>query len=824
MNYLIFKKIALCVGVIVTLNCLGGHCCAEDDHKPAASISFNRDIRPILSDKCFQCHGPDEESREADLRFDIKESALQVINPGDLEDSELIQRILADDPDIQMPPDDAKKSLSQSEIELLKKWITQGADWSEFWAYVPPQKTPVPALESDLELTNWIDKLVVSRLQANGLTLSPPADKTTRLRRVYFDLIGLPPTPQQVDDFLADPAPDAFEKVVDKLLASEHFGERMAIYWLDLVRYADTVGYHGDQDHNISPYRDWVINAFNSNMPFDQFTREQLAGDLLEGSTESQKIATGYNRLLQTTHEGGLQPKEYSAIYAADRVRNVSLVWMGATVGCAQCHDHKYDPYTARDFYSLAAFFADIDDEQHFKSGTNALPTKRPPEILILSDEDRKELERVKKRVNETAGQISQQKKQIEQLSKDEAQDNELNELNELKKELVDLETKLKQLQSSRQKIESRGTWTMVTAVLPQPRTTRLLPRGNWLDESGPIVFPAIPQFLGGLDTGSTPANRLDLANWLTDGSLPSGQLTARVFANRFWYLYTGVGISRSLDDFGGQGEPPAFPELLDNLAIDFVENDWNIKHLVRQIVTSQTYQQSSIETAEIRKQDPYNQLFSHQSRYRLPAELIRDNALAISGLLNIDEVGGKSIKPYQPAGYYQHLNFPPRKYSPDTDERQWRRGVYMHWQRQFLHPSLKAFDAPSREECTAQRPKSNTPSAALALLNDPIFVEAARKFAERIVTESPDDNFETQLITAFKIAVSRNPQTEEIQILKRLFEDSRQEFAQDQATASGLLAVGQASTNEQLDQTQLAAWTTVARAILNMNETITRN
>jgi hypothetical protein len=364
----------------------------------------------------------------------------------------------------------------------------------------------------------------------------------------------------------------------------------------------------------------------------------------------------------------------------------------------------------------------------------------------------------------------------------------------------------------------------MVTAALPQPRTTRLLPRGNWLDESGPILQPAIPRFLGRLETGDTRANRLDLANWLTDRSLPSGQLTARVFANRFWYLYMGVGISRSLDDFGGQGEPPAHPELLDNLAIDFIENDWDIKYLVRQIVTSQTYQQSSMETDEIRKKDPYNQLFSHQSRYRLPAELIRDNALAISGLLKLDQVGGKSIKPYQPGGYYQHLNFPPRKYFHSTDDRQWRRGVYVHWQRQFLHPSLKAFDAPSREECTAQRPKSNTPSAALALLNDPIYVEAARKFAERIVADSSDNSFEAQLTTAFKIAVSRKPEMRETQILKRLFENSRQEFQQNQAAATGLLSVGQSTRNDQLDKTQLAAWTTIARAILNMNETITRN
>jgi hypothetical protein len=681
-------------------------------------------------------------------------------------------------------------------------------------------------LKSNRKLKNWIDSFVVSRLEANSLTLSPPADKTTLLRRVYFDLIGLPPTPEQVTEFLADESPDAYERVVDRLLASKHFGERLAIYWLDLVRYADTVGYHGDQDQNISPYRDWVIQAFNDNMPFDQFTREQLAGDLLPDSTQAQKIATGYNRLLQTTHEGGLQPKEYSAIYAADRVRNVSLVWMGATVGCAQCHDHKYDPYTSRDFYSLAAFFADIDDEQHFKTGTNSLPTKRAPEILIISDEDRRELEQVTASVEQASAQIQRLKKELEQAAKEPAanvQDQKESRPNR-EAELANLEANLKKWSANRKQIESRGAWTMVTESLAEPRTIRVLPRGNWMDESGPIVAPAIPRFLGSLDNRSERPTRLDLANWLTDGSTTSGQLTARVLANRFWYLYMGVGISRSLDDFGGQGEAPAFPELLDNLAIEFVENGWNIKQLVRLIVTSKTYQQASLESEEPRRIDPYNQLFSHQSRYRLPAELIRDNALAISGLLNLDEVGGKSIKPYQPAGYYQHLNFPPRTYVHDADRRQWRRGVYVHWQRQFLHPSLKAFDAPSREECTAQRPRSNTPSAALTLLNDPIFVEAARVFAERIVNQSGGEDFESQLEFAFLVALSRKPEPKEIEILRRLFDASHQEFKQEKQQAEGLLSVGQVPRDDELDPSRLAAWTTVARAILNMNETITRN
>lgn len=811
-------------------------CGTANAQESSSKVSFTRDVRPILSDKCFLCHGPDEETREADLRFDIKADAFAVIDAGNAHASELFDRITSDDTDVLMPPPEINKPLTESEVAILKQWIEEGADWDEFWAYVPPKKPPIPT--KDVAFGNWIDQLVGSRLEQNGLTWAPPADKVTLIRRLYFDLIGLPPTPKQVDAFVADNSEDAIEQVVDRLLASEHFGERLAIYWLDLVRFADTVGYHGDQDHNVSPYRDWVINAFNSNMPLDQFTREQLAGDLLPSPTESQLIASGYNRLLQTTHEGGLQPKEYSAIYSADRVRNVSLVWMGATVGCAQCHDHKYDPYTAKDFYSLAAFFADIDDEKHFKVGTNSLPTKRPPELLIISDSDRAELEAAVITADEKTKEFEAAKKSLAKLqkltgAKDAKSNTQSSETMKQAKDLaaaknkVDaLKKQLAKLNRIKKAIESRGAWSMITQPLDQPREVRLLPRGNWLDESGPVVPPAVPAFLGQIESEGERATRLDLANWLTDESQVSGQLTARVFANRFWYLFMGVGVSRSLDDFGGQGEAPAFPELLDGLALEFVDSKWDVKSLIKRIVTSRTYQLSSIETKDIADRDPYNQFFSHQSRYRLPAELVRDIILSVSGLLNVDSIGGKSIKPAQPAGYYQHLNFPPRRYKQDNDSRQWRRGVYMHWQRQFLHPSLKAFDAPSREECTAQRPKSNTPSAALALLNDPIFVEAAVRFASRIIRETDSETFDERLNTAFRLAVSRKPDSKEKEILLQLYQASHEEFKTNPKAADELLALGKtdATTKPNADASVLAAWVTVGRAILNMNETITRN
>ena len=793
-------------------------------------ISFNRDIRPILSDKCFHCHGPDEHSREADLRFDIKENAMHVIELGDPESSDMISRILEEDADSRMPPEEINKPLKVEEIELLQKWIKQGAPWSDFWAYVAPEKHEIPSSKHYGEKANWIDRVVGSRLESMNLKPSQPADRITLVRRVYFDLIGLPPTPAQVQSFIDSQSATAFEDLVDELLASPHFGERMAIYWLDLVRYADTVGYHGDQDQNISPYRDWVINAFNENMPFDQFTREQLAGDLLTNPTTAQQVASGYNRLLQTTHEGGLQPKEYSAIYAADRVRNVSVVWMGATVGCAQCHDHKYDPYTARDFYSLAAFFADIDDENHFTSGTNSLPTRRDPELLLIPDGDRAVLDEANDAVKKAQKLVSVKKKEV---ASNEKNTDEKIQLKELKQEIKKLEQNLSNLQESASEIEKRGRWTMITRTLKSPRTVRVLTRGDWMDESGEIVSPAVPQFLGPVRSEDSPnigsddakpATRLDLANWLVDDRRDSGKLTARVLANRIWHLFMGVGVSKSLDDFGGQGAAPVDLNLLDNLALELIENNWDMKALIRQIVTSRTYQQSSLESDLLRETDPFNQAFARQSRFRLPAEVIRDNALAIGGLLVTDEIGGKSARPYQPAGYYQHLNFPKRKYIHDKERSQWRRGVYVHWQRQFLHPTLKALDAPSREECTAERPKSNTPSAALALLNDPSFVEAARAFAARVLKESKSEGFSDRLNIAFQLALSRRPEPGETQLLRNLFDSNLVHFEAAPEDAKSLTAIGQHPVERDVKRAELAAWTMVARAILNTSESMSRN
>ncbi len=775
-----------------------------------SAIDFNRDVRPILSDKCFHCHGPDAAHREADLRLDVEESAkadlgdYHAIVPGKPAESALIERITTEDVDERMPPEDSGKDLTNEEIAILRQWVEQGAVWSEPWSYVPPRRNELPTVELADWPLNWIDRFVLSKLESKEVAPATEADPVTLIRRLSFDLIGLPPTPEEVDAFVEDHSADAYERFVDRLLASPRYGERMAIYWLDLVRYADTVGYHGDQDHNISPYRDYVIDAFNDNMPLDRFTREQLAGDLLPDSTTDQKIASGYNRMLQTSHEGGVQEKEYLAIYAADRVRNISNVWMGATMGCCQCHDHKFDPITTKDFYSMAAFFADLDEAQHLRKikGLDGLPTVRPPEMKMLTKHERQ-------RIAELEQSIQQLGTQLAELSSGDVEKTEA-----VKKQIASAEKHL-------ETIKNNARMTMISVSI-EPRTMRVLPRGNWMDDSGPIVEPAVPEFLGKIKTGNQRATRLDLANWLTDSEQGVGGLTARVFANRFWYLFFGTGIARVLDDFGGQGEPPFNPELLDNLAVEFVENGWDVKHMVKLLVMSRAYRQSSLEPEDLRRTDPYNRLVAHQARFRLPAEMIRDNALAISGLLVLD-YGGPSVRPYQPIGYYRHLNFPMRKYEQHTDSRQWRRGVYMHWQRQFLHPMLKAFDAPTREECTAQRPRSNTPLAALALLNDPTFIEAARVFAEKIIREGGPTT-ESRLEFAFRQAISRKPDAFETETMSGLLKSNLQKYEDNPEAARKLIRTGLSPVAEDIDPAQWSAWTSVARALLNMSETITRN
>ncbi|MEZ6137477.1 MAG: PSD1 and planctomycete cytochrome C domain-containing protein [Pirellulaceae bacterium] len=1013
------------------------------------AIDFNRDIKPILSDKCYACHGPDAGQRQgggADgLRFDTEQGAFAELDgkyaivAGDLEASELVRRITSQNDDEVMPPKDHNKSLSTVEINRLTQWIEQGAVWSQHWAYIPPQPAQVDIIPSPDHSRNWIDQFVLSELARRSLQPSPRADKRTLARRAFFDIIGLPPSPSEMEAFLDDDSPDAYEHLIDRLLASQHFGERLAVYWLDLVRYADTVGYHGDQDVSISPYRDYVISAFNCNMPFDQFTREQLAGDLLPDPTPTQLIASGYNKLGMMSAEGGAQPKEYLTKYASDRVRTASTVWLGSTLGCAECHDHKFDPFTQKDFYQFAAFFADIEerglysgansdnnwgptievpdaelagllaplDEQaaelnqqiaeadigkgfqnwlaelqatraawktleiqtaealhgtqlapqqdqsllasgpgsesntykiaascpvekingfrlevlpdetlpkqgpgragngnfvltEFKAAVIAadgakrtlvfsnatasieqadgknnpyqgwkaaatidadakgskwgwaiLPDAGQPHELVvqlkapvqLAEGEQLEIELEQNhdnpghtlgrfRLSVTAGTVALDPSHTMPPSIAEAFDAGAAELTSeqqvaleahyrsIAPELAVQRQELEAIQLQRAEIKARHTRLTLITKTTKPREIRVLRRGNWMDTTGEIVSPQVPHFLPQLETSTAQrATRLDLANWLVDRNNP---LTARVFVNRLWKLYFGTGLSKILDDIGSQGEFPSHPKLLDALAIEFMDSGWDIKHMIKLLVMSETYQQSSLMRSELVELDPYNRQLARQSRFRLEAEIVRDNALAVSGLL-VADIGGRSVKPYQPAGLLRHLNFPTRTYKHDSGVNQYRRGVYTHWQRQFLHPAMQAFDAPPREECTAERPRSNTPLAALVLLNDPSYVEAARVLTERVMLDGAESDTE-RINAMFQRALNRPANEAELQVLLPLVASQRKHYAAHPSEAEKFVSTGESPVNPSLNQVDLAATLSAARAIFNMHEFITRN
>lgn len=763
--------------------------------------TYNRDVRPILSDRCFTCHGPDSAARQADLRLDRAESAFAAaIVAGDADSSPLIERLSSDDPDLKMPPPDSHRlPLTPAQIDTLRQWIDAGAKYEPHWAYIPPQRSEIP----EVKQTSWprgdVDRFVLARLEAAGVEPSPEADRHTLIRRLYFDLTGLPPTPEDIRNFELDNQPGAYERLVDKLLASPAYGERMASWWFDLVRFANTVGYHGDQEHRITPYRDYVIKSFNDNMPFDQFTIEQLAGDLLPNPTLWQRVASGYNRILQTTHEGGAQDAEYRAIYQADRVRNFSEAWLAGSMGCAQCHDHKFDPYTQKDFYSLGAFFADVDHFGSFEPiGVNAEIDLRPPEIMAWTLPVYNEVKEVdakiaacEKKLNGSIGIDWEQQRAA---------------LTELKKRRVEL--------------EGQFVPTMVTEAVSPPQETRILARGNWMDKTGPLVEPATPECLPPLEVNGRRANRLDLARWLVNKENP---LTARVVVNRAWKRYFGIGLSKSVLDMGSQGEAPPNQPLLDKLAIDFMESGWDMKQLVRTLVTSSAYRQASLPRPEVDTIDPENRLVGRQGRFRFDAEQIRDNALSVSGLL-MNQIGGNYVRPYQPAGYYRHLNFPERDYVASKGDDQFRRAVYTHWQRQFLHPWLVAFDAPNRTECTAERTPSNTPNAAMVLLNDPSYVEAARALAARVLQQESAKQDGERIAWAWRVVVGREPVNDEVAELQNLLDEHRAHYQADTASAKALVSVGISPQPKNLDASELAAWTSVSRVLLNLSETITRN
>jgi hypothetical protein len=803
-------------------------------------VNYTRDIKPILSARCYACHGPDEGKRKAKLRLDVRDVAIKkVIKPGDSKGSELIARISSSEPEEVMPPPKSKMPpLTPKEIDLVRRWVDQGAKFDTHWAYVKPVRPGLPNVSDGNWERNAIDYFVSAKRQAAGLQPASEADRITLIRRLTFDLTGLPPTPDEVKAFVNDERPEAYEILVDRLLASPHFGERMAMYWLDLVRFADTGGYHSDNHRDVWLYRDYVINSFNTNKRFDQFTVEQLAGDLLPNPTREQRIASGYNKMLMTTEEGGAQPREYTAKYAADRVRNASVVWMAGTMGCAECHNHKYDPYTTKDFYAFEAFFADIEEIAVGRQRQTPLPLKKQAETLQKLEAsvaaaraafEKKAAESGPAQTQwEEALTVPQLRAQLPEIraillvepkARNEKQKQDLtNHYRKIAPQLAEVQKQLAEAEKRKKEFEQTLPSTLVSMSV-SPRTVRVLPRGNWLDDSGEIVQPAVPAFLGSLDTQGKRAGRLHLARWLTS---PDNPVTARVFVNRLWKLMFGQGLVKTVDDFGAQGSQPTHPELLDWLATEFMANGWNVKHIVKEMAMSATYRQSSQACKEQRDRDPTNLLLTRQNRFRLDAELVRDNALAVSGLLS-PKVGGPSVKPYQPEGYWQYLNFPVREYQPDHGEAQHRRGMYTYWQRTLPHPSLIAFDAPSREECTAERPRSSTPLQALVLLNDQTYVEAARVFAERVMKQggtSPDE----KLNYAYRLALSRDIVQAETKVLTALYEKHLNEYRADKTAALKFLTVGQKPIPKEMDPAELAAWTSVARTILNLHEMITRN
>ena len=836
--------------------------------KDLGGVDFARDIRPLLSDNCFACHGPDAKQRKADLRLDTREGALVYIDgtsavvPGKPSESELVRRVTTDDEDDLMPPPDSGKKLDATQKALLQRWIAEGAEYELHWSYKPVTRPMPPRVKNGSFVLNDIDRFVLSTLRDKGHEPAREADRRTLIRRLSFDLTGLPPTWEQVRAFIADSSPRAVGKLVDRLLASPHYGERMAIYWLDLVRYADTMGYHSDNEQTKPLYREYVIDAFNDNLPFDQFTREQLAGDQLPGSTRRQLIASGYNRLNMTTREGGSQPKEYIAIYLGDRVRNVSGVWMATTLGCTECHDHKFDPFTSRDFYSLGAFFSDLEETPVGPQKYTPLPTtaqqakvdKLKKQIPVLeaalntqtpalddalarwesaqaeriasepsAEADANGTEPAVSDGKPTADSAAPPKKIGEILAvplakRSDEQKKTLAahyrtfapELAGARKELVDLKERIKRL-------EKAFPTSLVSVRLGKPRTVRILPRGNWQDESGPEVQPTVPARLKLADTESR-AKRSDLADWVVSKDNP---LTARVMVNRLWALCFGRGLAMPLDDFGAQGTPPTHPELLDWLAADLMDHGWDIKRTMKLLVTSGAYRQSSIADAKTLAADPLNKWLARQGRWRLDAEMVRDNALAVSGLL-AKPIGGASVKPYQPVGYWKHLNFPKRKWAPDSGVSQYRRGLYTFWCRTFLHPSMLAFDAPTREGCVAERTRSNTPQQALVLLNDPTYVEASRVFAERILQHGGDTDGE-RLAWAFERALSREPSAGERDILLRLAGERASHFAANAGAAKAAAAAGEWPAATALKPERVAAWAAVSRAILNLYETTSR-
>jgi hypothetical protein len=734
-------------------------------------VDFNFHVKPILSDRCFKCHGPDENTREGGLRFDTKEGAFAALGenadhyaivPGQPEKSALVQRIYAGDRNEVMPPVESNLQLEEHEKAILKRWIEQGAEWKEHWSFAPPVKPRAPEVQAKDWPRNEIDRFILARLEREGLAPSEEADRATLIRRLSFDLTGLPPSTEEIDAFLADKSPDAYEKLIDRLLDTDAYAENMAARWLDIARYADTHGYQDDLERVMWPWRDWVIHAFKKNMPYDEFVTWQLAGDLLPAPTREQIIATAFNRNHKITQEGGVIPEEYRVEYVADRTQTFGTAFLGLTMECARCHDHKYDPVSQKDYYQLFSFFNNVP-ENGLIEPYGAIPE---PYIKLT----RKEIE-------ETLTFI-QNVDQMEDIP------------------------------------------LMVMKEMDQPRQAYILKRGAYDKQADP-VGPGTPESILSF-SGDLPPNRLGLARWLFD---PQNPLTARVTVNRLWQQIFGRGIVATPDDFGNQGALPSHPELLDWLAVRMIEEKWDVRVVLKLIVTSATYRQSSKAGPELRTIDPENRLLARAPRVRLPAETIRDHVLASSGLL-VRKVGGPSVKPYQPEGIWEETTGggggSTARYIVDEGDKLYRRSIYTFWKRTVPPPSMMTFDAASRDFCVVSRQRTSTPLQALVLMNDPQVLEACRMMAYQAVGRKA--TAEERIAYMFRRATSRTPAEDEISSLTDYFSVEKQRFEKQPEAARSLLSIGQCEHQELLPDPEMAAYAVVANAIFNLDETISKN
>ena len=835
--------------------------CGSDSDVP----QFNQDVRPILSRNCFACHGQDEHSREADLRLGVPGNT--AITPKDLEQSEFWARVTSSDPDVVMPPPDSEKSLSPQDKQVLRRWIESGADYEQHWAFVTPKKPMIPKLADERLIANPIDAFVQRRLQEQDLSPSEVATKEQLIRRVTLDLTGLPPTLAEVDRFLADDSEEAFEKLVDDLQSRVTYGEHMARYWLDLARYADTHGLHLDNERSMWPYRDWVVQAMNGNLPFDDFTRWQLAGDLLPDPSRNQLIASGFNRCNVTTGEGGSIQEEWIYRYAVERTSTTAQVWMGLTAGCAVCHDHKFDPISTKEYYSMYAFFHSAADP-----AMDGNRRDTPPILKLPTDEDQQLIEKLKNDIDaveqeiesivaavtysEPTGETSSQpehswnawraqdeearnkalsaslRKQMKGRSPDEWSQEETDKVFRYWLRHVHSETvaslkptvdRKSELAKEKTRIENAIPLTFVMADLDKPRKSFVMLRGAY-DKPGEQVTRNVPSFLPSLPEKANEQdyNRLDLANWLLS---PEHPLTARVTVNRLWQQFFGVGLVETSEDFGTQGQPPSHPQLLDWLALQFIEDGWDMKRMVKRIVTSHTYRQSSRITPDMLARDPNNRLLARAPRLRLDAEVIRDQALFVSGRL-VTTVGGVGVKPYQPENIWEPVAFGgsnTRFYKQGTGDDLYRRSLYTFLKRTAPAPFMSTFDAPNREQSCSRRGRSNTPMQALQLMNDVQHFEAARNLASRILREGGESDSD-RITWAWRTVIARRPDAEESDIATQSLAHFRTRFSADAAAAEKLISNGESKPDDSLEKAELAAWTMLSNLILNLDESVNKN